>query len=104
MIWQLWVGLAVLGTVAVGLGALHLTIVHRYMPILVRIFQEKPLFILPFGQPVNGGEDVTLTTVDGTCSLQGCYLRCAATQGRDSVRAGVRLEPLGLRALLRIPA
>src|ERR1700730_18157932 len=43
------------------------------MPILMRIFQEKPLFILPFGQPVDGAEDVTLTTPDGV-QLQGCYL------------------------------
>jgi pimeloyl-ACP methyl ester carboxylesterase len=72
-LWQLWVGLAVLATVAGGLGALHLSVVRRYMPILVRIFQEKPLFILPFGQPVAGAEDVTLTTPDGI-QLQGCYL------------------------------
>jgi dipeptidyl aminopeptidase/acylaminoacyl peptidase len=79
VIWQLWVGLAVLATVAVALGVLHVKIVHRYMPILVRIFQEKPLFILPFGQPVSGAEDVTLTTADGL-ELQGCYLRTPAAR------------------------
>jgi pimeloyl-ACP methyl ester carboxylesterase len=76
----LWVSLAVLGTVAVVLGALHLNTVHRYMPVVVRIFQEKPLFILPFGQPVAGAEDVTLTTPDGQLQLQACYLRTPATR------------------------
>jgi alpha-beta hydrolase superfamily lysophospholipase len=70
----LWIGLAILGTLAAGLMAVHLDIVRRYLPIVVRIFQEKPLFILPFGQPVADAEDVTVTTPDGV-QLQGCYLR-----------------------------
>src|SRR5213592_1378102 len=53
---------------------LHVYIIRNYLPIAVRIFQERPLFILPFGQPVAGAEDVTLTTSDGV-RLQGCYLR-----------------------------
>src|ERR1035438_3082835 len=53
---------------------MHLHIVRRYIPVVVRIFQEKPLFILPFGQPVADAEEVTLTTPDGL-ALKGCYLR-----------------------------
>jgi pimeloyl-ACP methyl ester carboxylesterase len=76
VIW-LWITLAVLGTPALALLALHIWVFHRYLPVVVRIFQEKPLFILPFGQPVADAEDVTLTTRDGL-RLEGCYLRTAS--------------------------
>jgi pimeloyl-ACP methyl ester carboxylesterase len=69
-----WIALAVIVGMAVGLGLFHLYILRRYMSVVTRIFQEKPLFILPFGQPVEGAEEVTLTTPDGV-ALQGCYLR-----------------------------
>lgn len=73
MIW-LYLGLAVLTAVALGALTLHLYIMIRYFPVVPRIFQEKPLFILPFGQPVTGAEEVTLTTPDGV-QLRGSYLR-----------------------------
>src|SRR5262245_6729912 len=62
----------------------HTYLVRRFMPAFVRIFQEKPLFIAPFGQPVPDAEEVTLTTPDGV-RLQGCYLRA------DRPRRGVIL-------------
>ncbi len=65
------VGLALLG----GL-VFHLRIMQKYMPKLLRIFQEKPLFVIPFGQPVPAADEVTLTTPDGLC-LHGCYLKTA---------------------------
>lgn len=74
MVW-LWISLGVLAAVIVIVPlAVHLHVVRRYIPVVVRIFQEKPLFILPFGQPVADAENVTLTTPDGL-ALQGCYLR-----------------------------
>jgi uncharacterized protein len=76
VIW-LWIGLTILGTVAAAFLALHVLVLVRYMHVVVRIFQERPIFILPFGQPVEGAEDVTLTTADGL-KLQGCYLRTSA--------------------------
>jgi pimeloyl-ACP methyl ester carboxylesterase len=76
VIW-LWLGLAVLAAVALGLLALHVYIMIRYFPFVPRIFQEKPLLIPPFGQPVADAEDVTLTTPDGV-QLRGCYLRTPA--------------------------
>jgi uncharacterized protein len=70
----LWISLGILTAVivAVPLGV-HLYVLRRYIPVVIRIFQEKPLFILPFGQPVPDAEEITLTTPD-ELKLQGCYL------------------------------
>lgn len=40
---------------------------------IVRIFEERPLFVIPRGNPVDGAEDVTLPGPDGL-ELRGCYL------------------------------
>ncbi len=75
------VGLTVLGSmlglVVLFCVAFHLRILHKYIPVIQRIFQEKPLFIIPHGQPVPGAEDVVLDTADGL-HLKGCYLRTPA--------------------------
>ena len=42
--------------------------------ICIRIFQEKPLFIIPIGQPVANAEEVTISTTNGL-ELHGCYLK-----------------------------
>jgi uncharacterized protein len=76
VIWLLVCG-SIAAIAALALLATHVYIFIRYLPIVVRIFQEKPLFVLPFGQPVVGAEEVTLTTPDGV-KLQGCYLRTPA--------------------------
>jgi fermentation-respiration switch protein FrsA (DUF1100 family) len=47
---------------------------RNYLHYVVRIFQEKPLFIIPRGQPIAGAEDVTLTTADGL-QLKGIYFK-----------------------------
>lgn len=74
MLW-LWIPLAVLvGGVVLAALAFHLYVRRNYVPVVKRVFLEKPLFILPFGQPVPGAEEVTLTTPDGL-PLQGCYVR-----------------------------
>ncbi len=46
----------------------------RYGEYLVRIFTEKPLFIIPQGKPVTEAEDVRFPVAPGL-SLAGCYLR-----------------------------
>jgi alpha-beta hydrolase superfamily lysophospholipase len=76
VIW-LWVGVSLLAVVALALLSAHVYIFIRYLPIVVRIFQEKPLFIPPRGLPVAGAEEVTLTTPDGV-QLHGCYLSTPA--------------------------
>jgi fermentation-respiration switch protein FrsA (DUF1100 family) len=48
--------------------------VRKYIPVVLRIFQEKPLFIVPVGQPAPDAEDVALTTPDGL-TLQAFYWR-----------------------------
>ena len=78
MVFWFWVGAAVLlvPPVAWGLGmaALYLYVRWKYMGFLERIFQERPLFIIPRGQPTDDAEPVTLTASDGL-TLRGCYIR-----------------------------
>lgn len=84
MVW-LWVGMSLLIlAIAVPLYLFHRYIFRKYMPHLYRIFQEKPLFIVPFGNPIAEAEDVTLATTNDL-KLHGCYLK---TSGR---RKGVIL-------------
>jgi alpha-beta hydrolase superfamily lysophospholipase len=67
-----------LGVFVLALGAalylFHRYIFRTYMPYLYRIFQEKPLFIVPHGQPVPAAEEVILTSTHGL-ELHGCYLK-----------------------------
>lgn len=72
----LWIGLGILGVVLTILAGFQVHILWNYMPVVARIFQEKPLFIIPFGQPLPGAEEVDLITADGL-TLKGCYLKCA---------------------------
>ena len=44
---------------------------------LVRIFEERPPFVIPRGKPMSGAEDVRLLTSDNL-ELSGCYLRTPA--------------------------
>ncbi|HEY2909277.1 MAG TPA: hypothetical protein VGI99_03475, partial [Gemmataceae bacterium] len=60
--------------IALFLAILYLLLRWRYVPFLVRIFQEKPLFIIPRGQPTDRAEHVTLKSIDGL-TLRGCYLK-----------------------------
>jgi pimeloyl-ACP methyl ester carboxylesterase len=88
----LWIGLGiVLGlplAVVLFLIFLYFYLIWRFMHHLVRIFEEKPLFIIPRGQPVAGAEEVRFPTADGL-SLIGCYLRGAGHPARR--RRGVIL-------------
>ncbi len=73
-----WLGLALTFSGAVAV-TIYLVAVHWYLRIcylylVVRIFQEKPLFIVPFGPPVPDAEDVAFPTPNGL-TLRGCYLK-----------------------------
>lgn len=74
----LWLALGVVVVLALVpvllLVGLYWYVRIRLLHFLVRIFQEKPLFIIPRGQPVDDAEDVRLTTADGL-TLRGCYLK-----------------------------
>ena len=77
MLWM-WIGVALLvsmpAAVAVLLALLHVYLCWKYLDKFVRIFPEKPLFIIPRGDPIPGAEDVSFITSDGL-ALRGCYLR-----------------------------
>lgn len=76
--WLFWIGLAIFVSLPVSLAviliALHFSLRRNYLHWIVRIFQEKPLFVVPRGQPTPDAEDVTLKTIGGL-SLKGCYLK-----------------------------
>src|SRR5437762_1954014 len=86
-----WLGLLLMCSVPLGLSLilvlLHYYLRIRYLSILVRIFQEKPLFIIPRGQPAPEAEDVPFKTADGL-TLRGCYLKAQGTR-RGVVLFGV---------------
>lgn len=71
-----WISLAasLLFAILACCVAMHVYILRNYVCFVERIFQEKPLFILSYGQPVPGAEEITLTTPDGL-ELQACYMR-----------------------------
>jgi fermentation-respiration switch protein FrsA (DUF1100 family) len=75
-----WLGIVVMCSVPLllllGAGLLHVIVLRRYIPRVLRIFQEKPLFIIPRGQPLEGAEEVRFSTLDGL-TLAGCYLKAA---------------------------
>jgi pimeloyl-ACP methyl ester carboxylesterase len=77
VIW-LWLGLGIALGLALlfGLGIVLLWFYLRwkYGRHVVRIFQERPFFIIPRGQPVADAEEVRFATEDGL-TLAGCYLR-----------------------------
>jgi uncharacterized protein len=88
MMWLVWCCCFV---VAVALGlvllcvAIHVYYRTKYLDQIVRIFEEKPLFIIPRGKPEPNVEDVSFRAVDGA-KLCGCYLK-----HRSHTRRGVIL-------------
>jgi pimeloyl-ACP methyl ester carboxylesterase len=85
-VFWIWLGLGVLLSVPVLLAlALLLFYGHlraKYLHYVLRIFQERPLFIIPRGKAVPEAEDVYFATEDGL-KLAGCYLK--ATGPRKGV-------------------
>lgn len=92
MVFWFWVVLSVVAVpfVAVGLflAAIYLYIHWKYMGYLLRIFQEKPLFIVPRGEPPTDAEDVCVTAADGL-TLRGCYLKTTAPQRKGVILFGL---------------
>lgn len=76
MIW-VWLAIALgsfVALVLLGFLTLHIYIVRRYLGVICRIFQEKPLFIIPFGKPTEDTEDISIPSKDGVV-LRGCYVK-----------------------------
>ncbi len=67
------------GPVALALVACYIQarVYYLYLPRVARIFQEKPIFIVPRGQPRDDAESVRFPTENGL-SLNGCYFRASA--------------------------
>lgn len=83
-----WLGILVLVSVPVlvslVVGGLYIYVRWSLLDNLLRIFQEKPLFIIPRGEPRPGAEDVEFPSREGL-ALRGCYLKT------DQQRKGVIL-------------
>lgn len=82
MAWYWYVPLGLGLAILAFLYGLHRYIIANYLQFLIRIFQEKPLFIVPQGQPVADAEELTIPSTDGV-SLKGLYL--ATSQPRKGV-------------------
>jgi uncharacterized protein len=87
-----WIGLGLMFSVPVGVGlflvALHWYLRIRYLHLVDRIFVEKPLFVIPRGQPAAEAEDVRFPTSD-RLTLAGCYFRTTARRRRGVVLFGL---------------
>lgn len=92
MVYWFYIGATILliPPVAIGLflAALYLYLRWRYLGHLVRVFQEKPLFIVPRGQPSDVAEHVTLTSADGL-TLRGCYLKATCSSRKGVILFGL---------------
>ncbi len=65
------------GLTALLVAAYYWAVFHyrrKFLEQIVRIFEEKPLFIIPRGTPNPDAEDVRFTTPQGL-GLSGCYLK-----------------------------
>jgi pimeloyl-ACP methyl ester carboxylesterase len=88
----LWIALGVVAGIAL-LAAVAFLIFHRYVKMtyldyVVRIFEERPLFIIPRGQPVADAEEVRFKTAGGL-TLSGCYLKTRARQRHGVILFGL---------------
>src|SRR5437879_13880201 len=68
--------------------ALYVYISRRYLWFLMRAFQEKPLFIVPRGQPIPEAEDISFPTGNGLM-LRGCYLHSTADRRKGVILFGL---------------
>jgi pimeloyl-ACP methyl ester carboxylesterase len=88
----LWLPVIVVITPSLAFAAIllwyYLRVKRRYLSYAVRIFEERPLFIVPRGEPVDDAEDVRLITSDGL-TLRGCYLRTTASHRQGVILFGL---------------
>jgi pimeloyl-ACP methyl ester carboxylesterase len=89
--WLIWLFLSPL--LIVALLALTCVVIHiyyrtKFLEQVIRIFEERPLFVIPRGQPVADAELVKFSAFDGT-QLSGCYLRHRAAERRGVILFGL---------------
>jgi pimeloyl-ACP methyl ester carboxylesterase len=89
---NLWLGIACFLVVPAlcltVLGVLYGYVRLNYRETLLRIFSEKPLFIIPRGTPRAGAEDIRFRTFDGMF-LRGCYLKTPQAQRKGVILFGL---------------
>ncbi|HEY2787714.1 MAG TPA: alpha/beta fold hydrolase [Fimbriiglobus sp.] len=86
--WTVW-SVAIAIPVFCALVYLAFTFFRRqYLPNVVRIFEERPLFIIPRGNPDPSAEDVTFPSTDGL-NLCGCFLPARGEPRRGAILFGL---------------
>lgn len=91
---MMWIWLTLVSVAAVALLGvlaallLFVYIRRKYLHYVVRIFQERPFFLVPRGEPVENAEEVRFRTSDGL-SLCGCYVRTWAPRRRGVILFGL---------------
>lgn len=89
-----WIGLGIFLslplTILSWLVSMYVYLRIKYISRVVRIFGEKPLFVIPRGQPLPEAEQVRFPTSDGLM-LFGCYLKARRPEGSEGRRKGVIL-------------
>ncbi len=91
MVFWLWICLLIaVPPVLFGLvmAVLFIYVRWKYMGYLLRIFQEKPLFIVPRGEPDDAAEEVMLQQANGL-RLRGCYWRTPAPRRKGVILFGL---------------
>jgi uncharacterized protein len=77
-VFWLWLALGLVAGILLAIGifaaALFRYLCSRYLDYVVRIFEEKPLFVIPWGAPRDDAEEVLFPTENGL-TLCGYYLR-----------------------------
>ncbi|QEL14388.1 alpha/beta hydrolase [Limnoglobus roseus] len=89
--WMILVLIFVFGPVpitAVFILSCYLYYRWNYIHVITRIFQERPLFIIPRGEVNAAAEDVRITTADGRL-LRGCYLKTPAADRKGVILFGL---------------
>lgn len=89
--WMYFVLIFVFGPVpitALFVLACYLYYRRYYVHVITRIFQEKPLFVIPRGEPNTHAEDVRIPTKHG-CTLRGCYIRTPAETRKGVILFGL---------------
>lgn len=74
--------------VCAGVAFFYFYLKRKYLHFLVRIFQERPLFIIPRGQPIADAEEVRFPTSSGL-NLVGCYLKTTAPRRKGVILFGL---------------
>ncbi len=89
--WMWLVFLFVFGPVPVAasaIGAFYLYYTWRFRGTIVRIFEEKPLFIIPRGTPIEGAECVDIPVGNGL-KIRGTYIRHYAGERKGVILFGL---------------